>query len=30
MKEEITKLEDDYNKKSQRIKTNHKALEKKQ
>jgi len=30
MNEEITKLEDDYNKKSQRIKTNHKALEKKQ
>ena len=30
MNEEITKLEDDYNKKSLRIKANHKALEKKQ
>lgn len=30
MNEEITKLEDDYNKKSARIRTNHKALEKKQ
>ena len=30
MNEEITKLEDDYNKKYQRIKTNHKAFEKKQ
>ena len=30
MNEEITKLEDDYNNKSLRIKANHKALEKKQ
>jgi chromosome segregation ATPase len=30
MNDEISKLEDEYNKKSARIKTNHKALEKKQ